>query len=344
MKLRTAAFFILSLNLISCGPVNSDNISTAKRLHDDAELQFQSAYLALATGKLKNNRPETRYPWPFEVLSIGHTMSSYQNYGGNPYFHHGLDIRGDAGADVLASAGGKVVNIENYVAGLAPYWEVAVLDEQGFLWQYHHVDKDSIPDEIWQAFRNKTSISQGTKIGEIYYWPVVTYGERYHHVHLNILDADSNYLNPFAFLEELPDQKSPQIEEIGLLKNGRLSEGNIVSGDYTIYAKVHDLILHDKFVVPPYEISYSVDGSDPITVWKFDNIPGGGSREQYVSQFFNPSMTCGSYRCRELVIDLGFTTSGTNYFTDAIGPHTIEIHTRDFVGNATSATFHWQVQ
>ena len=53
------------------------------------------------------------------LLSIGHTSASYQNYSGDyrqAYFHHGLDIRANAGQEVFASAGGKVVNIEDYGA------------------------------------------------------------------------------------------------------------------------------------------------------------------------------------------------------------------------------------
>jgi len=345
MTLSRAMLFTLLLpSLISCGNLNPQILSNSKPLHDDAEKQFRASYLSLATGRLKDGAPRQTYAWPFEALSIGHTMSSYQNYGGDPYFHHGLDIRGDADLDVLASAGGKVVNIENYFPGSPAYWEVAILDDQGFLWQYHHIERRSIPEEVWEAYRNKTSIAQGTKLGEIYYWSVVTYGERYHHVHLNILDADGNYLNPFSFLEDLGDQQTPKIEEVGILKNGRRWTNSTVSGQYTLYAKVHDLILHDKFSVPPYEITYSVDGTAPKTVWRFDNLPGGSSNERYVDEFFNPSLTCGNYQCRELAVDLGFKKDGIDYFTTEAGSHSVKIEARDFAGNTTSTVFNWQVQ
>src|SRR5688500_15621489 len=120
------------ISATGCGRGFTDEAS----LHGEAERRLNPAVASLATGRLPTGRP-LRHPWPVTVLSIGHTSASYQNYGGSPYFHHGLDVRADAGSDVLAAAGGKVVNIENY-GGSAAYWEVAILDDEGFLWQYHH--------------------------------------------------------------------------------------------------------------------------------------------------------------------------------------------------------------
>ncbi len=72
--------------------------------------------------------------WPFPLLSIGHNMQSYQDYGGSPYWHDGLDIRSTQDQPIYAAVGGQVVNIENYVTGNPMYWEVAILDAEGFVW------------------------------------------------------------------------------------------------------------------------------------------------------------------------------------------------------------------
>ena len=147
-------------------------------------------YLEQAFGSLEQTPAPRRSPWPFDILSIGHTMSSYQLYSsslGSAYFHHGLDIRGNTGTPVLSSTSGKVVNIENYAGGPL-YWEVAILDDNGFLWQYHHVDKDSITQKMRDSYKWGERIEAGEKIGEIVDWPVYTGGEQYSHVHLNILD------------------------------------------------------------------------------------------------------------------------------------------------------------
>ena len=56
------------------------------------------------------------------------------------------------GTQVFNRSGGQVVNIENYQPGWYLYWEVAVLDPDGYLWQYHHIDVDTIPQNVWDAW------------------------------------------------------------------------------------------------------------------------------------------------------------------------------------------------
>lgn len=293
-------------------------------------------YYGLATGKLYEREI---HPWPVNVLSIGHTNASYQGYGGTPYFHHGLDIRAQAGESVFSSTPGKVVNIENYAAGDL-YWEVAVLDEQGFLWQYHHIDRRSIPKEIHDAFKTGTSIKRGTKLGAVVNWPIATYGERYHHIHLNILDGNRRYLSPFLFLEPLDDRSEPQIMRIGLLKNGRELNASSVKGAYSIYAEIHDLVMHDKFIVPPHRIEMEINGQIQRTVWNFEALPGGADEEALVEEFYVKSMVCGNYSCRRPVMDLGFQFQ----FPNTPGQHQLRLKATDFNGNTSVREFAWSVE
>ncbi|MEY4630993.1 MAG: hypothetical protein RIQ81_1113 [Pseudomonadota bacterium] len=284
-----------------------------------------------------------RHPWPFPLLSIGHTNASYQYYGGEPYFHHGLDIRGDAGTPVVASAGGKVVNIENYMPGNPAYWEVAVLDDEGYLWQYHHVEKESIPSAIWNAWRSGAKIAPGTTIGEIYRWSVSSFGERYDHVHLNVLGTGASYLSPFMFLDELNDNSAPAIIASGVLKGGRDWGDRPVEGDYSIHATIHDLILHDKYVVPPHRVEVAIDGGTPEVVWDFQTLPDPTTPERHVEELFVPDMTCGNYTCRRLTIDIGFVKDGRRRFPDKPGRHEARIIARDFAGNTAEGTVQWTV-
>lgn len=333
------AFFAASAPTITA----AEAAATSDHAHGEAERLGSTKLRGLATGKADMREAGTRYDWPVTLSSIGHTTASYQNYGGSPYFHHGLDIRAEAGSDVLASAGGKVVNIENYVPGDPAYWEIAILDDDGFLWQYHHVERRSIPQAIFDARASGARIEAGTKIGEVYYWSVTTFGERYHHIHLNILGAGDAYLNPFDFLAPLADTQAPVFVDVGLLKNGARVNGRTVSGQYTVYAQVHDLILHRQFVVPAQSLVYKVDGGAPVTVWDFSTLPGGASNEAFVNDYFVRSLTCGNYTCRKLTVNLGFDRAGQRFFTTARGEHTIEITARDYAGNETSTEFSWTV-
>jgi hypothetical protein len=334
--------FLCAWPLLARTTINSD---------EEVERDYHPQYLNQAFGSLSSiqgqHRQRTRHPWPVKVKSIGHTMASYQRYGGldEAYFHHGLDIRADAGSEVKAAAGGLVINIENYMPGNDAYWEIAILDNEGFIWQYHHIERDSIPEAIFAAYKNKTPISEGSRLGEVYFWSVVTFGERYHHIHLNVLDKNKSYLNPFEFLELLPDTKAPEISHFYLVKQGEAIEGNSILGSsYTIGAEIQDLILSNVFIVPPNEIKVSIDGEKSFTVWKFDSLPGGSSNEKFVNQFYIPNLACGDYSCRKPVIDLGFRKMSEQVFPTNPGKHSIEVWVSDYNGNVARRSFDWIVE
>ena len=315
--------------------------SSFDKIHLDAEIKHPTNPAQLGHGNFAKNVPQ-RHAWPFALLSIGHSMSSYQNYGGEPYFHHGLDIRGEAMQEVRASVGGEVVNIENYSFGEL-YWEIAIRDDDGFLWQYHHVDHNTIPQAVKDAFKSHGRIETGDLIGKIVRWPVSSFGEYYNHIHLNILDGEGRYLNPFAFLDRLADDKSPEIVAIKILKNGRSQSTSTVSGNYQFSLEVRDLVLHDKFILPPYRMSYSIDNQKEETLWQFDSLPGGASRTDFVHDLYVARETCGNYTCRKLVFNLGFSKSGDRSFPQSRGAHTLNVTVWDYAGNHSSASFEYQV-
>jgi len=326
-----------------------DMIALQQAALEDPEAAYTPDYLHLATGDVSNLEAMPNYAWPYDLISIGHTMASYQNYGSAPYFHHGIDGRADAGDPVYATSGGQVVNVENYTPGNDLYWEVAILDPQGFIWQFHHIEVSSIPQSIRDKFTayladpvNGGFIAAGTYIGNVVYWPTVTFGERFNHIHLNILGAGGAYVDGFAFLTPLADTQVPEIQTIGLRQGGQNLTGTQVTGSYGLYARVRDLILHNQFYVPPYELTIAVDGGPAETVWRFDNLPGGGDRYAYVSQFF-VSPTCGNYTCRDFYIDLGFIPDSARTFPAGGGPHSVVVTARDYAGNETSQTFNWTV-
>lgn len=293
-----------------------------------------------AKGVFKSQR---HHPWPFSLLSIGHNMQSYQNYGGSPYWHDGLDIRSRELESIQAAAGGVVVNLENYVRGDALYWEVAILDDEGFVWKYHHVDRSSIPKEIEEAYKAKTRIKSGTFIGKVVRWPVTTYGEIYHHLHLLIVGKDGKYINPFLMMEPLPDNQSPRITKIGLAKNHRPIEGREVSGPHALYLEASDLTLHNRFILPPHKISYQLDNGPEMTVWEFTHLPSGTNDTDYINDFYMTG-TCGNYNCRKFYFNLNFSLAnprGTFKLTP--GMHEVDVIVEDVVGNKTMKNFLWKV-
>ncbi len=99
--------------------------------------------------------PHSVYDWPYDWDQMGLVIQSYQNYSSgisSAYFHHGIDMVAPNGTAVYNRPGGQVVNIENYNPGNSLYWEVAILDPEGYVWQYHHVDQPTIPQLIYDKF------------------------------------------------------------------------------------------------------------------------------------------------------------------------------------------------
>ena len=293
------------------------------------------------------------YAWPFTFVQMGHAIQSYQNYSSgtsSAYFHHGIDMIAPNGTEVFTRSGGQVVNIENYQSGNDLYWEVAILDAEGYVWQYHHIDRNTIPEIIYTRFAEwKANPATGgyvppnTHIGDIVYWPVVSFGYRFNHIHLNILAAGDIYLNPMEFHTPIEDTQAPEIQAIGLLNGNSLVSGNVATGNYGMYVRARDLYKSEVYYLPPYKTEFSIDGGEWITVWEFHDFPGGFNDKTFVNDFFVPVVTYGNYDRRDFYIDLGFTINGQRAFPSEPGEHTIDVRVWDYAGNSDMESFTWLV-
>ncbi len=333
-------------------PFPPDASPEEARVLEDVEAAYQADYLHLATGDAQ--AAHATYAWPFNVsFTLGHAIQSYQNYSSGTsaaYFHHGIDIMAPNGTDVFNRSGGQVVNVENYQPGNDLYWEVAVKDPEGYIWQYHHIDKNTIPQAIKDKFAeyqaNPTSggyIAPNTYIGDIVYWTVTSFGKRFNHIHLNILAAGGAYVNGFEFHTPLNDTAAPLLQTIGLLKNNTVQTVTTITGVYGLYVRAKDLVLDDVYYLPPHQVDFTVDGGPVTTVWEFANLPGGASDTAYVNDYYVAPPTCGNYSCREFYVDLGFTTGGQRVFPVTNGAHTVNVTVYDYAGNSTSRSFTWTV-
>lgn len=286
-----------------------------------------------------------RAPWPFAPVNqphtLGHTHHQYQRYGtaaSSAYFHHGVDIMPAAQAPLYACRGGMVEAF--YWYGDKPYYfEVAIRDADGFLWQYHHVDEPTIPQAVRDAFANKTPLAAGAHLGNIVFWPSSAYGVPFHHVHLNVLDRDGNYANPLHFLLKHADTQAPAVGEILFARNGSTTALNsptgptpVLSGALDIIARAEDLAGGSFYQLTLYEMEWSVRelGNSmrhhvpPTPLWLFDRLPVGPDRYAHVHTVFQYSIyydgstkrTAGDYSTRRFFYNLTNTVAG---FPDPVG-------------------------
>jgi subtilisin-like proprotein convertase family protein len=323
---------------------------------EQIENQIQTGSAGIATGD--PDGPHARYGWPFTVDQVGHLDSSYQLYSSDlndAYFHHGIDILADFGTQVRTPVAGQVVNVENYNYGSELYWEVAILDPEGYVWQYHHLDQPTIPSAIYTAFQayqndpvNGGFIPANSHLGNIVNWPVESFGYYFHHIHLNILADGDVYLNPLEFLDYTHvDTDAPEVQRVGLFTGtNTLLDGNTIpfGTDYSLFIRTRDLFMSDVYFLPPHRITFELDG-DPQshTVWDFHTLPGGSSDTDFVNQYFLPGLTHGDYDSREFYIDLGFARDGNNPLPTDPGVHTIDIKVWDYSYNRATWKYIWTI-
>ncbi len=319
------------------------------RVEEQIEQAWHPEYLKLATGDPTLQTQHGIYDWPFALDSIGWTMQSYQNYG-SAYFHHGTDMMKMWGTEVYNRSGGQVINIENYQPGWELYWEVAILDPDGYIWQYHHIKMETIPALIWTKYDeyqadpiNGGFIEPGEHLGNIIEWPVWSFGKQFNHIHLNILAAGGVYVNGFAFHTPLPDTVGPEIQGVGLLQYGQIHPGNDIEGNYSLYVHARDLILDDVYYLPPWDIEFAPDCGPARTTWQFNTLPGGSDDTAYLDDFYVVPPTCGDYDCRDYYIDLGFIPDSQFQFPADGGEHSVHVTVSDYAGNTATQTYTYTV-
>jgi aminopeptidase S len=96
------------------------------------------------------------------------------------------------------------------------------------------------------------------------------------------------------------------------------------------------------YYLPPYEVTFRIDGGPVNTTWRFDGLPGGANDKIYLDDFYVPP-TCGDYHCREFYINLGFVRDSRFVFPSTAGEHTVVVTVSDYAGNQDSEAFTYTI-
>ncbi len=214
--------------------------------------------------------------WPFDqARPIGNSYEEYQNYGGEPYLHPGVDILAQPHEPVFAVADG-VVRAVLTISGQY-HWRIAVGESAGEDttegWLYAHLVKESI------AFDVGDTVRAGDYLGEIVPWPVAGF----HHLHFvkvrqggNIWTPDwEARFNPLEVIRPLADSTAPRFEPVGAAGrpgyffyrenySGDPLSPDSLFGDVDVIVRVSDYVGSDLWACSIYELRYWIE-----------SLPGG---------------------------------------------------------------------
>ncbi len=186
--------------------------------------------------------PAGAVDWPLrEPFAVMNTVSTLQFYGPKPGFHHGADLKTRAGAKVYAPVEGKVGMGYYYPPRQTPYTYMVFIDAvDGFRWEFHHVDQNSITPELRALAARGGSVKAGTYLAEVYDAPL-TDPRIAPHVHVDVIDRAGVHHNPLKFFPRLADDQSPVVNALYLVdKDNRALAGDRL--DFRISEVVADVI------------------------------------------------------------------------------------------------------
>jgi hypothetical protein len=317
-------------------------------------------------------------PWPLVPLDsvhpLGNNWGNYQDYGGTPYFHNGIDvITPDVqGRRVHAVRHGWVKGWGTIQAEL--HYRLAICDTSSDFtgraegWLYAHIDSArwhrSLGDEV----------QEGDSIGYLVAWPMKATFDHCHFARVSDTGAAWQRFpnptwwfiqNPLTIIRPNTDLVAPVIENARTSqrfafcrnnRNNRYLNYDSLVGEVDIITKVYDKTgattgnaTWDKLA--PYEIDYSIKREDGLVVvpWtigvQFSNTLDGA----LVHTVYKNDNTCntqGDYDFREYyyivtntdgdsIVESSDTTGTWN--TGLVGDTTYWVYVRasDVYGNTT---------
>jgi hypothetical protein len=226
---------------------------------------FSAGLLLLLAGRAQSVR------WPFgtgdESLPLGNNYGEYQNYGGYPYLHPGIDILQPAGSGVYAVKSGIVKAVLTISGDY--HWRVAVGDSAGAGWcdgwLYAHLNPNTIAVQVGD------SIQVGDYLGALVYWPT----EGFHHLHfVKIRSQGVTWPADWTFIANALDELVPIDEpDAPVIENARedakfafcynntsvyFDPGMPLYGPVDIISRISDKTNHAYWRMIPYRIEYSI--------------------------------------------------------------------------------------
>ncbi|MAV90677.1 MAG: hypothetical protein CL676_04605 [Bdellovibrionaceae bacterium] len=236
--------------------------------------------------------------WPIQfengLNSVGNLMAQFQSYGPfSSYFHGGCDLVARRGESLIAPISGKIEAgyysysdigdgyMQKYWIPLfeseghsvqKEYFEVALTDQNGFRFEFHHVDRDSLTPEILSHIKANDFISAGTILGQVIDWGYFMNGSPYNHIHYNIVSPNGYNFNCQWYSAKILDTVSPMIASVYAVVENNVIE---VSNNERLSQRPSEFILdifdrkdRNPFILQPHFVEYRPQSGKTFT-WDF---------------------------------------------------------------------------
>lgn len=225
--------------------------------------------------------------WPVEFIdarhTIGNSMPQYQNYGTEAYFHGGADLRVARSQAVYTPVDGYLTGFYySYVTdpqtgedqkftkpitsgGQELYFEINIRMDNGYQLELHHVSPRNLPQDIYNMIVcGGGQVRKGDLVGYTVSWPVLRYGDRYDHIHYNLVSPQGVKVNPEYFSKALQDDKPPVIKNIFAIYADRkveVRDQTLVGRPQELVISAYDMKGDNIYPLPPVLVQASSEAA-----------------------------------------------------------------------------------
>ena len=270
------------------------NISFATEPRVSSDMAKKNGFTPVSYSKnvskliqLPNHQLELDWPFerPYSEGLIGNNFAQFQPYT-IPGYHGGLDMILEKHSWVTAPISGRLeaghytytehadgTSTKHWKAwpssGPSAYFEVAVIDENNLRYELHHIDKNSLTNEVIKQLKSDSPrIKKGQRVGRVYKWGTFFH---YHHVHLNVVTDSGEHLNPESFFTQIKDDKAPSVKVLAKFEDKSIwfNEGDVLNEIPESFIVIgHDKKNNNKFNQVPTYFRLSIGGKD-ISIYDF---------------------------------------------------------------------------
>ncbi len=313
--------------------------------------------LECASGSQVTAHQAMPYDWPLrDPFTVIDTISTLQFYGPKPGFHHGLDMHAPAGTAVYAPVAGVVGVGYYYPRAQVPYtYEVFIQGDDGFRWEFHHIDQQTIPQQVAELAKQHGRVERGALLARIYDAPKFD-PDIPAHVHVDVIDRDGVYHNPLKFFPPISDKTAPKIEGIYLVdSSNKVVAGNaqdiglptlLPSGKYELILDIIDIIDGAPMGDSVARLSVSGNGISIGNLDFLDRLPNKNYLEGVRDVYKIESIVLPDGKILKNQVDLSmprkflyrFDVDTSKLKVGADGVIKVDIVAEDFSHNSTQST------